>query len=292
MKKITLSIIIPAYNEQKTIEKVIKKIKKAFNKSKTEIEILVINDASKDRTTQVAKKQKVKVISNFKNLGPGASFKKGVGIARGKYVGLIDGDDTYEPKDFPKMLKLANKYDQVIGSRKNEAGTLKVLRIPAKWLIKTLASYLTQTKIPDLNSGFRVFNKQVLEKYLWLLPDRFSYVSTSTMSFLSNNHPTIWYQTNYYKRVGKSKFHPLKDTYNYLLTIIRIIMYFNPLRIFLPLAILIFTFGLIKSFVDYFILIHRLQLSDIIIILSAVMIAILGLIADLIVTVGKSIKKS
>jgi len=292
MKRTDISIVIPAYNEEKSIEKVIKKIKNAFNKSPFKIEIIVVDDASTDKTAKIAKKQKVKAITNYKNLGPGASFKKGVLKAQGKYIGLIDADNTYEPKDFPKMLKLAKNYDQVIGSRCKEAGTFKLLRIPAKWLIKTLASYLTKTKIPDLNSGYRVYKKQTLEKYLWLLPDGFSYVSTSTMAFLSNNHPTAWFKTNYYKRTGESKFHPFKDTYNYLLTIIKIIMYFNPLRIFLPLALIIFTIGIIKSLIDFFIIIHRLQLSDIIIILAALMIAVLGLIADLIVTVGKSFDKT
>lgn len=292
MKNPDISIIIPAFNEEKSIGKVIKKIKTAFKKTSFKAELIIVDDASTDSTAKTAKKQKVKVITNFKNLGPGASFKKGVNLAQAKYVGLIDADNSYEPKDFPKMLELCQNFDQVIGHRKKEAGTFKLLRIPAKWFIRILASYLTQTKIPDLNSGYRVLRKEVLLKYLWLLPDGFSYVSTSTMAFLSNNHPTTWLKTNYYKRIGKSKFHPLKDTYNYLLTIIKIIMYFNPLRIFLPLAIFLFLIGIIKSLIDYFFIIHRLQLSDIIIILSSILIAILGLIADLIVTVGKSINQN
>jgi len=170
----------------------------------------------------------------------------------------------------------------VIGARRREAGTVRWLRAPTKAFIRWLASYLTGVPIPDLNSGFRALRREVALRYLRYLPTTHSWVSTITLALLSNGHPVTWIPIDYYPRVGKSTFHPIKDTYNYLMLVVRAVMYFNPLRVFLPASLMLFLLGLAKTTYDNFVL-HNIRESDVIILVTAFLIGMLGLLADLIV---------
>src|SRR5262245_58038444 len=116
---------------------------------------------------------------------------------------------------------------------------MKILRVPAKWFIRSLASYMVETPIPDLNSGFRAFQTDVARRYLHLLPPGFSCVTTMTMSFLANGHTVKYVPIEYAERAGRSKFHWWRDTRNYLLQVIRLVLSYNPLRFFLPLGLLL-----------------------------------------------------
>jgi polyisoprenyl-phosphate glycosyltransferase len=138
-------------------------------------------------------------------------------------------------------------------------------------------------RIPDLNTGLKAFKKDVMMKFLWVLPDGFSCVTTMTLAFLSNGYAVKYIPSKYHKRIGKSKFHPIKDTMSYANTIVRMVMYFKPLRIFMPLAMFLFFGGLIKSVLSLYYT-SSLQESDIIIFMMSLMLGTLGLIADLIVT--------
>ena len=121
-------------------------------------------------------------------------------------------------------------------ARTSEQGTLRLLRVPAKYFIRKLASYLTGRHIPDLNTGLKAFKRAPMLRYLHLIPDGFSCVSTMTLAFMTNGHPTTWVPTDYRPRVGQSKFRPLRDTSSYIQSVLRTIMYFKPLKIFMPLA--------------------------------------------------------
>ncbi|MBU1262839.1 glycosyltransferase family 2 protein, partial [bacterium] len=250
-------------------------------------EILVIDDASTDRTAEIAQSKGVKVIKRVIRGGSGAARKTGIKEALGDIIVMLDVDGSYTASDIPEMLKFFPEYDQVIGARRSEEGSLKFLRIPAKWFIRALASYLSKTKIPDLNSGLRAFKKSVMLKYLWAIPDGFSCVSSMTLSFLCNGHPVRWIPTEYHSRIGKSKFHPIKDTSNYILTVIKMIMYYNPLKVFLPISLSLLAIGVVKTLYDKFLGIGRMQLSDIVILMTGVVVGTLGLIADLIVAQGR-----
>lgn len=286
-----ISIILPAYNEEKAIGIVIDDIQKVMKATSYIYELFVVDDASSDRTVEIAKSKGIPVIQHTFQRGSGASRKTGIRHAKGEIIVMLDADGTYDANDIPKMLSLFPKVDQVIGARTSEKGTLKWLRSPAKWTLRKIASLLTGIHIPDLNSGLKAFKKDIVMKYIWLIPDGFSCVSSITLAFLCNGYSVVWIPTNYYKRIGISKFHPLKDSYRYLITIIRMVMYFNPLKVFLPSSLILATLGMIKSFIDFFFLIHRLQLSDIIILLTAVIIFMMGLLADLIVTQGKALSE-
>lgn len=286
MKACDVSVIIPAYNEEKAIAQVIQDVRKALTKTTYTHEILVVDDASTDKTSDVALKQEARVVRRMVKGGSGSARKTGILEARGEIIVMLDGDGTYEASDIPRLLSYFPDYDQVNGARTSEEGTIKLLRVPAKWILKTLASYLAQTKIPDLNTGLKAFKKDIMLKYLWVLPKGFSCVTTMTLAFLVNGYAVKYIPTTYHKRVGVSKFHPIKDTMNYLSTIIRMIMYFAPLRVFGPFSFLILVVAGIKS-ASSITVTGTLQESDIILFLGALLILGLGLIADLIVAYQK-----
>jgi len=277
-----ISIVIPAYNEEGAIGRDLDVIHEAMGKSGHPYEIIVVDDGSSDRTAEIASEKGAKVISHEVNRGSGAARKTGLQHAEGEIVIMTDADGTYPNQDMPTLLEFFPEYDQVVGARRTEQGRFRPLRWMAKWVIRQLASYLTRVQIPDLNSGFRAFKRDIMMRYLHLIPDGFSCVSSMTMVFLGNGHPVKFFPIDYYKRVGRSKFHPITDTYSYLLTVVRLVMYHDPLRIFMPLGILLMVLGIAKSFYD-FLATSTLQESDIVLILAAVIVVALGLLADLIV---------
>lgn len=278
-----VSVVLPAYNEEAAIGKVIDDVHQAMKGSPHAYEILVVDDCSEDRTAEIAESKKVRVVRRRVRGGSGRARKTGILEAAGDLIVMLDADASYEAADIPKLLSFFPDYDQVNGARTSEQGTLKFLRTPAKWFIRKLACYLSASHIPDLNTGLKAFKKDVMKKYLWLLPEGFSCVSTMTLAFLANGYAVKYIPTAYHPRIGKSKFHPIKDTAAYLNTVIRMVMYFKPLRIFLPLSGFLFVFGVVKSILSLCFT-GTLQESDIIIFMMAVMTAALGLIADLIVT--------
>lgn len=283
-----VSIIIPAYNEEKAISTVLNDIQKTMSASKYRYDVTVVDDYSEDNTANLATEAGAQIIRTPMQSGSGAARKLGIQHAKGDIIVMLDGDGTYTVGDIPKLLEFFPAYDQVIAARTSEQGTLKFLRKPAKWFIKALAGYLVNTKIPDLNSGLRAFKKDVMAKYLWLVPDGFSCVSTITMSFLSNKHRVKWVPSEYKKRIGKSKFHPIKDTYNYIITIIKLVMLFNPLKILFPIGGIFLFMGLLKSFHDLFLKILPISLYiDVVFIITGINILILGLIAELIILTSK-----
>ena len=282
-----ISIVLPVLNEELSIGKTIDSINKVMSNGEYDYEIVVIDDGSTDNTLKIAKEKKSTVIQHPSNLGTGVARKTGILNSSGDVIVTLDADGSYPIHQIPELLKHFPQYDQVIGARSKEEGRIKFLRIPAKWLIKKLASYLTQVSIPDPNSGFRAFKKELMMKYLYLIPDRFSCVTTMTIAFLSNNHLVKFIPIEYYKRIGKSKFHPIKDTANYIVAIIKMTLNFYPLRIFLPFSIMIFLIGSVKSIYNVFFGVHHMQQLDIVILISALIIFITGLLADLIITLSR-----
>ena len=188
----------------------------------------------------------------MRNKGVGGARKTGIINAKYEYIVTSDADGTYPAEPIPEMLEAMPDNEMVVGARRMERGTLFFLRAPAKLFIRKVASYLSQYPIPDLNSGLRIFRKTTALKYFYLLPDSHSWESTITLAFLCNHERVKFIPIDYFKRTGGiSSFHPVKDTYNYISLIIRTVMYFNPLRIFLPLSFMILVVGLSKSIFDF-----------------------------------------
>lgn len=285
----TVSVALPCYNEADSIAEEIDKIVTVLKNAGIPYEFIVVDDGSKDNTSEIAKSKGVKVVRHPKNRGVGAGRKTGIQAASTDIIITSDADGTYPAEPIPEMLKLflENDFDMVVGARTREKGTAYWLRLPAKYAIRKLACYLTRENIPDLNSGLRIFKKSVALKYFYLLPDSHSWESTITLAFLCNHQRVHYLPITYFKRSGgTSSFHPIKDTYNYLSLVIRTVMYFNPLRIFIPLFFTVLTLGSIKVVYDWAVY-RNIGGFDVMIMISALMIIIAGLLADLMVVLHR-----
>lgn len=281
MNQIKTSIIIPAYNEEDCIEKVIADVKKHLNQ---ECEIIVVNDGSTDRTKNILERMpSIKVINHLEKRGYGAALKSGIQKAQGGYILIIDADSTYPIESIYDLLSQKERYDMVVGARINPQSQIPLTRKPVKWLLTQLANYLTDKKIPDLNSGLRIMKKDVLNRFIHLLPDGFSFTTTITLALLTNNYQVKYIPINYYKRKGKSKIKPIKDTLNFLQLIIRTILYFNPLKVFIPISLVLFLLSLGILIYSYFFIPKMMDITIVILFISAIQILAIGMIADLIV---------
>jgi len=235
VSEVEVTILLPSYNEEKALGSVIDDVNQVMKSTHYKYEVLVVDDCSTDKTAEIALQKGARLEQHAVNRGSGASRRTGIRHAKGEIIVVLDADGTYSPQDIPKMLELFPKFDQVNGARTSEEGTLKFLRMPAKFLIRKLACYLSKTDIPDLNTGLKAFKKSVMMRYLWVIPDGFSCVTTMTLAFLCNGYNVTWVDTKYHKRIGDSKFHPIGDTLKYLMTVVRLIIYFNPLSVFFTL---------------------------------------------------------
>ncbi len=281
-----ISIIIPAFNEEEAIAKDIDTVKDTMAKAGFEYEVIVVDDGSTDRTAEISRSKDITLIQHKHNRGTGSAVMTGIKHAKGEIIVTTDADNTYPNQDIPRLIKEMQSYDMVVGWRQREKGSLPLLRGPVKFVIRKLAEYITRTKIPDLNSGFRAFQRDSVLRYFNILPQGHSWVSTITVAFLSDNLEVKYIPIEYYPRVGKSKFHPITDTYNYLMLVFRTVMYFKPLKIFFPLSFIILLWGSVRTICDALI-IHKIKESDIIIFLAGLIIFVLGLIADLVVKMGR-----
>jgi len=282
---VTISVVLPVYNEELTVAREVSIIANALRDCGEEFEIIVVDDASTDRSAEIASAiPGITLIRHQINRGSGGARKTGTRAARGEIVVWTDVDLTYPNQEIPTLVKELRDQglDQVVGARDSEQGRFRIIRTVAKYGIRRLAEYLTRCRIPDLNSGLRAFRRDVALRYLHLVPDGFSCTSTMTLSFLSNGHSVGFHRVRYAPRVGHSKFHIVRDTYHYLLQVIRMVTYFDPLRVFIPLSFGLLVVGLASSTRN---IVHRggLEESDILIFLAAGMVGVIGLLADLIV---------
>lgn len=285
-----ISVILPAYNEEDCILSTIDEVQAPLKKAGIPYEIIVVDDGSKDRTAELAATKPVRLIRHKRNLGVGAARKRGIQEAKGDLVVTTDVDGTYPNDRIPDLIRHLETTgcDMVVGARtgKNVVYEWPHRAIP-KYLIRRLASYLCQFRIPDLNSGLRVIRRSVALRYFYLLPDSHSWESTITLAFLCNKHDVEFVPIDYFKRKGgSSTFSPINDTYNYISLVIRTLMYFNPLRMFIPLSFAIMLGGGIKMIYDWNI--YRVIGSlDVIIFLSGILVILVGLLADSIVVVSR-----
>jgi glycosyltransferase involved in cell wall biosynthesis len=278
-----VSIVIPVYNEEQAIGDDLDLIIKTMEASDYDYEIIVVDDGSTDSSADIVRQRsQVKLIRHPYNRGTGAARTTGIKQAEGEVIVMTDGDGTYPNQDIPRLLGYMDEYDMVVGARRREAGTLRWLRSPVKHLIRLLASYLVGMRIPDLNSGFRAFGRDAALSFVNILPTTHSWVGTITLAHLTNGYTVKFMPIDYYERKGRSSFHPLRDTYNYLSMVVRTITYFNPLKIFLPASLVLFTLGGGKTIFDL-ILHHRTRESDVIMVVVSILIFAIGLLADLIV---------
>ncbi|GLY14834.1 glycosyl transferase [Kineosporia sp. NBRC 101677] len=288
---VTATIVLPCYNEQDHVLAELERITAAMDASGLPYEVLAIDDASTDNTLAVLREAatrmpSVQVLAFRRNGGSGTARRIGTLRARGDIVVWTDADMTYPNERIPELVQILltdPSYDQVVGARLTEEGTHKWLRVPAKWLIRKIAERLSNQKIPDLNSGLRAFRRSVSLPYLRLLPPGFSCVTTITLSFLQNQHDIRYVEIDYAKRAGTSKFHFVRDAYRYILQVLRMIMYFDPLKVLMPLALWLLAIGFVKGIVDMVRHPFYFPANTMLLVMAGLLIASMGLLADLIV---------
>ncbi|NHZ85121.1 MAG: glycosyltransferase [Planctomycetia bacterium] len=275
-----ISVIVPIFNEQTVVKDTIERIKKIVPDS----EIIAINDGSSDNTLKILNTiDKIIVINHPYNLGYGASLKDGIKTATGKLIVITDADGTYPIENIHKLLIHSTKYDMVVGARIGTKVYIPFFRRPAKWVIKVLASFLVGKKIPDINSGLRIFNKEKALEFMNLYPSGFSFTTTITLSFFTSDYTIKYIPINYFKRTGKSTIHPLKDFAGFITLIFRIIIFFRPLRFFIIPSLILIIIGIIYGIYQIMTLPTGLGQLPVISILAGLQIIFLGILADLIV---------
>ena len=288
---VQVTVVLPCYNEQEHVLSEVERITTTMDASGYNYELLVIDDASTDNTLEVLRSAepnypRMRLLPFHRNGGSGTARRVGTQQARGQIVVWTDADMSYPNERIPDLVRILEEdptIDQVVGARSSEEGTYKFLRVPAKWLIRKVAEYLSNTKIPDLNSGLRAFRREVSLPYLRLLPPGFSCVTTITMSFLHNQHDIRYIPISYAKRAGKSKFHFVKDAYRYILQVLRMVMYFNPLKVLMPPALTLVLLGSGKAIYDVIAHPVRIANNTLFLFLAGMIIGSLALLADLIV---------
>jgi glycosyltransferase involved in cell wall biosynthesis len=281
-----VSIVVPAYNEERGIGEQIERLRRVMEQSGWPFEVVVVDDGSTDRTAEEAAQHDVRLIRQPRNRGYGAALKAGIVAARSDWIVIIDADGTYPAEEIPAMLERAAEHDMVVGARTGQDVNIPLARRPAKWLLALLAGYLAEQPIPDLNSGLRVLKRELVEKYEHLLPSGFSFTTTITLALLCNDFSVFYHPINYARRVGASKIRPA-HAYQFLMLILRTVVYFNPLRVFLPLGLVFFLAGLAKLIYDIFL--WNLSESAVMGLLSGIIIWCVGLLADQISRIGMSI---
>jgi len=271
-KKVT--VVIPAYNEEKVIGKVLKRIGELY----PDFEVLVVNDGSTDETAKVAIKEGAYVYSLPYNIGNGAAVKTGIRYASGDIIVLMDGDGQHKPEDIERLLEFMPEYDMVVGAR-TRGSKRRRHRNLANWVYNILASYVTGFKIEDLTSGFRAIKREVVSKFLYLLPNTYSYPSTLTLSVLRSGRSLKYVPIKTADRVGKSKLKLFRDGVRFLMIIIKIATLYSPLRVLLPISVALFILG-IGYYVYTFVTQHRFTNMSALILSTSLMIFVLGLISE------------
>jgi len=245
----TIAVVIPAYNEQDAVRGTVENVRCALDRAQCVHEIIVVDDGSSDNTMVEARASGARVISFADNRGYGHALKAGIAASDSDLVAILDADGTYPPDALPAMVSLAESSDMVVGDRGPGMKNVPLVRRPAKWLLKALASVLARRRIDDVNSGLRVFRRSALERFIPLLPDGYSFTTTITLCMLASSLTVVYHPINYGRRIGHSKI-KARHFFSFLFLVLRLTVLFRPLRIFLPMGALLFIAGAIIALRD------------------------------------------
>ena len=283
-----ISVVIPAYNEENGIGPTLHQLREVLADADFDCEIIVVDDGSKDKTVQVVEQiAGVRLIRHAFNKGYGASLKTGIRLAQFDTIVITDADGTYPNERIPDLVGFIGPYDMVVGARTGKHVAVPLVRRPAKWALRTLANYLSGVEIPDLNSGLRVFKRDVVMRFFRMLPSGFSFTTSSTLALLTNDFNVHYVPINYYQRTGRSKISPIKDTINFFSLVVRVIVSYRPLRIFVPVAIVLLLIGSIKVAYDINAYDWHIATSTVVLLTLTFQWIVLGIIADLVVALHK-----
>lgn len=235
-----ISVVIPARNEAASVGRVVAGVRAVLPAG----EIIVVDDGSTDDTRAVALAAGARVVSHPRGLGNGAAVKSGARAATGDLIVFMDADGQHDPPDIPRLLAALDEgHDMVVGAR-NRRGQANAGRALANGFYNRFASWMTGYRIEDLTSGFRIARAAKFREFLSLLPNGFSYPSTSTIAFIRSGYPVGYVPIAVAKREGKSHIRPIRDGFRFLLIIFRIASLYSPLKLFVPVAGLFMLLGL------------------------------------------------
>ncbi len=272
-----VSVVMPAFNEAEHVAAEIDAVTAALEGTGWQFEVIVVDDGSEDATAQRAADAGARVLRHRHNQGYGAALKRGIGAAEHDWILITDADGTYPAEEIPGLLARADRAEMVVGARTGDAVSVPLARRPAKWFLRRLASYLAGRKLPDLNSGLRLMRRDLVLRYEHLLPTGFSFTTTITLAAACNGHDVEYVPINYRRRLGESKIRPW-HAYDFTLLILRTIVFFNPLKVFIPLGGLLAVGGLAKFVYD--LTRNNLSESAVLAFLGALIIWAVGLLAD------------
>jgi glycosyltransferase involved in cell wall biosynthesis len=276
---VDLAVVLPAFNEIEGIGATLTALSEALRTLPVSTEIIVVDDGSSDGTGADAAKAGVRVLTHQRNRGYGAALKTGILDARADAVAILDADSSYAPAAIPLLYAKLGQADMVVGSRRLLSEGVAWIRKPGKWMLNRFASYLAGQRIPDLNSGQRVMKRDAVLRYLHLMPSGFSFTSTLTLALLSNGHDVHYEPIEYLRRAGRSKIRA-GHFGSFMLLVVRAMVLFNPLKVFLPLGMLLFLIGVAKLAQD--VILWNLSETAVMAFLSALVVWAVGLLADMI----------
>lgn len=272
---ITISVIIPAKSEAQSLDQMLP----ALQRLDPHLEIIVVDDGSRDETASVCRAHQVQVVSHPYSMGNGASVKTGARLARGEILIFMDADGQHDPTDVPRLLaRLEEGFDMVVGAR-HASTHANVGRWGANAIYNRLASWIVGQKIEDLTSGFRVVKADKFKEFLYLLPNGFSYPTTITMSFFRAGYPVSYVPIRAGTRVGKSHISPIRDGIRFLLIIFRVGTLYSPLKVFVPISFAFFVMGL-SYYVYTYIAFSRFTNMSALLFTTSVLVFLIGLVSE------------
>jgi glycosyltransferase involved in cell wall biosynthesis len=272
-----LSIVLPARNEATGLTGLLPTLLAAF----PEAEVIVVNDGSTDDTAEVARRHGVTVLTHPYSMGNGAAIKSGARQAQGNVIVFMDADGQHQVEDVRRLLvKLDEGYEMAVGAR-NWDTHASLGRSLANRVYNRLASYMTGRRIEDLTSGFRAVRARHFKRFLYLLPNGFSYPTTSTMAFFRSGLPVAYVPIRALQRSGKSHIRLVEDGLRFLVIILKIGTLFSPMRLFLPVSAGLFTLALAYygwTYLNY----HRFTNMSALLFLSSLLCFLIGILAELV----------
>jgi glycosyltransferase involved in cell wall biosynthesis len=277
-----LTIIVPAFNEERGIGLVVEQVRDAMRSFPYEYEIVIVDDGSADRTGEQARATGARVIQHRQNRGYGEALKTGIRHATYERIAIIDADGSYPASEIPRLAAMLDDAEMVVGARTGANAAIPLIRRPAKRALTMLASYLTGVKIPDLNSGLRLFHRALAIEFFDLLPSKFSFTTTITLAALNSGYIVEFVEVDYFHRTGKSKIRPIQDTFNFFMLVLRMTLIFRPLKVYLPIAAMLFLLSPLVLGIGWFGFHKIFDNTALIILFAAFQCVVIGLLADVV----------